>query len=134
MSESPSEPGHYADGRLWADDLAAVIEQTGLQSPVVVAWSYGGLVVSDYLRAYGDAGIAAINLVGAAVILKPPTFEHIGPGFLENAGDASESELATNIEAIQRSCGRAPSRSSTSPSGPRRCAGTWPCHRRCEAR
>ena len=102
LSESPSEPDRYADGRLWADDLAAVIEQTGLRSPVVVAWSYGGLVVTDYLRAYGDAGIAAINLVGAAVMLKPPTFEHVGPGFLENAGDASESDLATNIAAIQR--------------------------------
>jgi pimeloyl-ACP methyl ester carboxylesterase len=102
LSESPSEPEHYADGRLWADDLAAVIEQTGLRSPVVVAWSYGGLVVSDYLRAYGDTGIAAINFVGAAVMLKPPTFEHVGPGFLENAGDASESDLATNIAAIQR--------------------------------
>ena len=102
LSESPSDPGHYAGGRLWADDLAAVIEQTGLRSPVVVAWSYGGLVVSDYLHAYGDAGVAAINLVGAAVMLKPPTFEHVGPGFLENAGDASESDLATNITAIQR--------------------------------
>jgi non-heme chloroperoxidase len=102
LSESPSEPDQYADGRLWADDLAAVIDQTGLESPVVVAWSYGGLVVTDYLRAYGDAGIAAINLVGAAVMLKPPTFENVGPGFLENAGDASESDLATNIAAIQR--------------------------------
>jgi pimeloyl-ACP methyl ester carboxylesterase len=102
LSESPSEPEQYADERLWADDLAAVIEQTGLQSPVVVAWSYGGLVVTDYLRAYGDEGIAGINLVSAAVMLKPPTFEHIGPGFLENAGDASESDLATNIAAIQR--------------------------------
>jgi non-heme chloroperoxidase len=102
LSESPPEPAHYADGRLWGDDLAAVIEQTGLRSPVVVAWSYGGLVVSDYLRAYGDAAIAAINLVGAAVILKPPTFPHVGPGFLDNAGDASESDLATNIPAIQR--------------------------------
>ena len=102
LSESPSEPEQYADERLWADDLAAVIEQTGLQSPVVVAWSYGGLVVTDYLRAYGDTDIAAINLVGAAVMLKPPTFENVGPGFLENAGDASESDLATNIAAIQR--------------------------------
>src|SRR5262245_22300071 len=65
LSESPSDPDQYADGRLWADDLAAVIDQTGLQSPAVVAWSYGGLVLSDYLRIYGDAGIAAINLVGA---------------------------------------------------------------------
>jgi pimeloyl-ACP methyl ester carboxylesterase len=36
------------------------------------------------------------------VILKPPTFDRIGPGFLENAGEASASNLATNIAAIHR--------------------------------
>ena len=35
-------------------------------------------------------------------MLTPPTFDHIGPGFLANAGDASESDLGTNIGAIQR--------------------------------
>jgi non-heme chloroperoxidase len=102
LSEQPREPWHYTDERLWADDVAAVIEQTGLQRPLVVGWSYGGLLVSDYLRAYGDGALAGLNLVGAAVILKPPTFDHIGAGFLENAGAASASDLATNIGAIQR--------------------------------
>ena len=45
----------YVDAQLWADDLDAVIEQLLLDRPVLVAWSYGGFVVSDYLRAYGEA-------------------------------------------------------------------------------
>ena len=102
LSEKPQEPEHYADGELWADDVAAVIDQTELERPIVVAWSYGGFVVTDYLRAYGEGRLAAIDLVGAAVILKPPTFDRIGPGFLANANDACESDLATNIGAIQR--------------------------------
>jgi non-heme chloroperoxidase len=102
LSEQPREPRHYTDERLWAADVAAVIEQTGLRRPVVVAWSYGGFLVTDYLRAYGDSALAGLNLVGGAVILKSPTFEHIGPGFLENAGDASALDLATNIGAIER--------------------------------
>ena len=85
MSEKPLDPGGYADERLWADDLAAVIDQTGLERPVLVAWSYGGFVVTDYVRAHGEAGIAGIDLVGGAVLLTPPTFDHIGPGLLENA-------------------------------------------------
>ena len=85
-----------------ADDLAAVIEQTGLERPLVAAWSYGGFVVADYLRAYGDEAIAAINLVGAAVLLKPPGFDHLGPGLLENANAACASDLATNIAALRR--------------------------------
>ena len=50
MSEKPlGRRSTTRDGRLWADDLAAVIEQTGLERPVLVAWSYGGYVVTDYL-------------------------------------------------------------------------------------
>lgn len=102
MSDKPLDPGCYTDERLWADDLAAVIEHTGLERPVLVAWSYGGYIVADYIRAHGDAGIAGIDLVGGAVLLRAPTFDHIGPGFLNNAMDACASDLRTNIGAIRR--------------------------------
>lgn len=102
MSEKPLDAGCYRDERLWADDLAAVIEQTRLQQPVLVAWSYGGFIVADYLRAYGDAGIAGINLVGAGVLLRHPSFDHFGPGMLDNAQDACGPELRANIDAIRR--------------------------------
>jgi len=102
MSEKPLDPGCYADGRLWADDLASVIDQTHLERPVLVAWSYGGLITADYLRAHGEAGIAGIDLVGATVLLRPPTFDHIGPGLLENAQEACAPDLLTNIYAIRR--------------------------------
>ena len=102
MSEKPLDPRCYADERLWADDLAAVIDQTGLEHPVLVAWSYGGLIVADYLRAHGDDAIAGIDLVGASVLLRPPTFDHIGPGLLENAHDACLPDPRANIAAIRR--------------------------------
>ena len=69
---------------------------------MLVAWSYGGFIVADYVRAHGDAGIAGIDLVGAAVLLKPPTFDHLGPGLLENAQDACLPDLRANIAAIRR--------------------------------
>lgn len=72
MSEKPMDPESYRDPRLWADDLAAVIDQLGLDRPVLVAWSYGGFIVSDYVRAYGEDRIGGVNLVGGAVMLKPP--------------------------------------------------------------
>src|ERR1700751_3328757 len=102
LSEKPSKPERYADGQLWADDVAAVIDQTGLEQPTLVAWSYGGYIGADYRRAYGDTRIGAVNLVGAAVILKPPAFDHIGPGFLDNAPDMCVPDLATNIAATRR--------------------------------
>ncbi len=102
LSEKPPGPEHYADGQLWADDVAAVIDQSGLEQPVLVSWSYGGYVVADYLRAYGDAHIGGINLAGSATILRPPAFEHIGPGLLENARDMCVPDLFANIAATRR--------------------------------
>lgn len=101
MSEKPLDAGRYVDARLWADDVAAVIDRLGLNRPLLVAWSYGGYVVTDYVAAYGEAAIAGLELVGAAVV-RTSSFEHIGPGLLENAGDACEADLPTNIAAMVR--------------------------------
>ena len=102
LSDKPLGPEYYASGQLWADDVAAVIDQTSLEQPVLVAWSYGGYIVADYLRAYGDADIGGINLVGAAAFLRPPVFDHIGPGLLENAQDMCAPDLFANIAATRR--------------------------------
>jgi non-heme chloroperoxidase len=102
MSDKPLAADHYLDAQLWADDLAAVIRQTGVERSVLVAWSYGGLIVADYIRAYGEQRIAGVNLVGSAVVMKPPAFDHIGPGLLENAEGACAPDLGANIDAIQR--------------------------------
>jgi pimeloyl-ACP methyl ester carboxylesterase len=99
LSEKPVGAEHYTDGRRWADDIASVLEQTGLTRPVVVAWSYGGLVVCDYLRAHGDHRVAGIQLVAGAVEMTK-SFHHIGPGLLENARGACSSDLAMNIVAV----------------------------------
>jgi len=101
MSEKPLEAESYVDARHWADDLNAVIVQLELDRPVLVGWSYGGYVVTDYVAAYGDAAIAGIDLVGGAV-LRTPSFEHIGPGLLENAGDACGPDLRASIAAMVR--------------------------------
>jgi non-heme chloroperoxidase len=101
MSDKPPDAEQYVDARRWAEDVNAVIDQLELDRPVLVGWSYGGFVVTDYLRAYGEDGIAGVNLVGGAVLLTP-AFDHIGPGFLKNAPDACSPDLPTNVAAIQR--------------------------------
>jgi len=80
MSEAPLEPGHYTDGKLWAADLAAVIEHLGLDRPVLVGWSYGPFVMCDYIREYGQDRIAAMNFAGGATKLGESAFgTFIGP-------------------------------------------------------
>jgi pimeloyl-ACP methyl ester carboxylesterase len=63
-SDKPAQPEAYADGARWADDLAAVIEQTGSRA-ILVGWSFGGLVIGHYLRHHGAGAVAGINLVDA---------------------------------------------------------------------
>jgi non-heme chloroperoxidase len=102
MSAAPLEPEHYTDGALWADDLAAVIEQLGLERPVLVGWSYGGFIICDYLRAHGQDRIAAIDFAGAVVTLGEAAFGTlIGPGFLDHFPAATADDLPTNIQAIR---------------------------------
>ena len=69
MSEAPPGPGPYTDATLWADDLAAIIGRLGLERAVLVGWSYGAFVICDYLRAYGQDRVAAVNFVEGAVKL-----------------------------------------------------------------
>jgi pimeloyl-ACP methyl ester carboxylesterase len=103
MSEAPLEAEHYTDGALWADDLAAIIEQLRLDRPVLVGWSYGGLVVCDYVRVHGDEQIAAIDFVGGTVTLGPAAFGTlIGPGFVDPFAQATADDLPSNIAAMRR--------------------------------
>jgi non-heme chloroperoxidase len=102
MSEAPLGPEHYTDSKLWADDVAAIIEQLRLDRPVLVGWSYGGFIICDYVRAHGQDRIGAVDLVAGAVTLGPAAFGTlIGPGFLDHFADATADDLPTNIRAIR---------------------------------
>jgi non-heme chloroperoxidase len=102
MSEAPLESEHYTSGELWADDVAAIIDQVGLDRPVLVGWSYGAFVICDYLRTYGQDRIAAIDFVEGAVKLGEAAFGTlIGPAFLDNFADATADDLPTNIRGIR---------------------------------
>jgi len=59
-------PAHgYDDPRAWADDLHSVLRALGGGPAVLVGWSYGGLVIADYLGRYGGAATAGVLLTGA---------------------------------------------------------------------
>jgi non-heme chloroperoxidase len=102
MSEAPLAPEHYAEGELWADDVAAIVEQLQLDRPVLVGWSYGAFVICDYVRKYGQDQIAAIDFVEGAAKLGEAAFGTlIGPGFLDHFVGATADDLPTNIAAMR---------------------------------
>ncbi|KQU65920.1 MULTISPECIES: alpha/beta fold hydrolase [unclassified Rhizobacter] len=58
QSGRPSAPQMYTDGLRWADDLDAVIRKSRPGRPMLVGWSLGAAVISNYLAKYGDADSA----------------------------------------------------------------------------
>ncbi|MCE6995837.1 alpha/beta hydrolase [Saccharothrix sp. S26] len=60
----------YRESVAWAADLKAVLDHVG-RSAVLVGWSYGGLVIADYLRVHGTVGVDGVVLVGAITEIGP---------------------------------------------------------------
>jgi non-heme chloroperoxidase len=102
MSEAPLEPENYTADELWADDVAAIVDELRLDRPVLVGWSYGAFVISDYVRVHGQDRITAINFVEGVTKLGEAAFGTlIGPGFLDHFVDATADDLPTNIRAMR---------------------------------
>jgi non-heme chloroperoxidase len=106
LSDKPLEG--YADSRLWADDVNAAIQALSLDQPILCGWSYGPLVILDYIRHYGEDGISGVNFVGAitklgsdeAVAVITSEFLRLIPGFFATDVEAS----VRSLESLVRLC------------------------------
>ena len=78
MSEAPAGHAAYNDSRIHAEDIAAVLATLDLVHPVVVAWSFGGIVLGDFLRHHGDSHLGGI-LFAAPSIAQGQTRPHPTP-------------------------------------------------------
>lgn len=67
------DPGTgYDDPKAWAGDVAAVLAAEGIESgAVLLGWSYGGIVATDYLATYGTGAVAAAIYCGAPASIGP---------------------------------------------------------------
>jgi non-heme chloroperoxidase len=98
----------YDDSRLWADDVAATLRELDLVRPVISGWSYGPLVILDYIRHYGEDAIGGIQFVSAisklgseaATAVIAPEFLALIPGFFSS--DAEES--VRSLDSLLRMC------------------------------
>lgn len=100
QSEKPDDMAAYQDGQHWADDIAAVIKQLDLHKPVLVGWSYGGLIMLDYCQRYGCDDISGINFVAAAV--RRVTDSNAPPPTIAKAmADLLSEHLLTRISATR---------------------------------
>ena len=90
----------YRDSARWASDVAALVESVG-SAPVLVGWSYGGLVVTDYIRHHGTSAIAGIVLVGAITeIGRGHPGGHVGPAMREALPAALSEDPDVAVPAL----------------------------------
>jgi pimeloyl-ACP methyl ester carboxylesterase len=93
----------YGDSRVWADDVDAVIRELDLVQPILCGWSYGPLVILDYIRHYGDGAIGGIHFVDGitklgsdeAVSVLAPDFLALVPGFFSSDVEESVRSLSS---------------------------------------
>lgn len=93
-SDQPSDPVAYQGSRVWADDIATVLDAMRLERPVLVGWSMGGRVIRQYLMTHGDGRLAGLNFVASQVV-EDPRFR--GPGAPKPVPEGQP--LAEQIEA-----------------------------------
>ena len=106
LSDKPR--GGYADSKAWADDVNSAVRALKLDRPILCGWSYGPLVILDYVRHYGEEEIGGIHFVGGitklgsdeALSVLTPEFLGLVPGFF--SADASES--VSSLESLLRMC------------------------------
>lgn len=98
-SDKPEDLEAY--GARLGHDLDAVIRGLSLQRPVLAAWSYGGAMMGDYLRAHGDEHVGGVFLIAASVCIGRSAREFFGPGMMDHVRGLIAAEPAV-YEAAAR--------------------------------
>jgi pimeloyl-ACP methyl ester carboxylesterase len=103
LSDRPA--AGYDDSKLWADDIDAVIRELSLDRPILSGWSYGPLVILDYVRHYGESRIGGVHFVdgisklgsAAALSVLTPEMLAIVPGLFSTDAETSVSGLQSLV-------------------------------------
>ena len=102
LSDKPRDA--YHDPALWAQDVHAVISALGLHQPILVGWSYGGVIMSDYISVFGDDAIAGTYWVGALSRLGEPLMQagFLGADFVSLAPGFFSDNVNESVTALRR--------------------------------
>jgi non-heme chloroperoxidase len=103
-SDKPNVATLYSDGKKWGEDLDTVIRDSKLKKPIVVGWSLGGYIISNYLSIYGDKKISGIVFVDAVMKMKPEYFTKDNMSFIAPLSATDLQVRALGIRNFLRAC------------------------------
>ncbi len=108
-SGKPTDPAAYREACRWAEDMRAIQSALNLARPVLVAWSFGGLVAMHYVRCVGTESLSGIVLVataGGRLVTTPAAAPSEG---VRRAGaaarDMSSQDLRNNLRGARSFAG-----------------------------
>jgi non-heme chloroperoxidase len=98
----------YDHSQNWANDIQAVIQSLDLIRPILIGWSYGGPIVCDYLRHYGEDFISGVHFVDAGTLAGTkeanrffsPERHMIHKGFISNDAETCSKSLADFVRLL----------------------------------
>lgn len=92
----------YDDSKMWAGDVEAVLAAESITADaVLLGWSYGGLVLCDYLAEHGTSAVAGIVLVGAITSIgRGERGGRVGSAMRAAVPDAMSEEPRVAIKAL----------------------------------
>jgi pimeloyl-ACP methyl ester carboxylesterase len=102
-SDKPMQARYYRETPRWADEVRSVIETLALERPVIVAWSYAGRVILDYLSVYGTQALGGLVMVSAASTAGPQVTGPAGV-LLDRMGDRDPAVASEATRAFLAAC------------------------------
>jgi len=100
LSDKPRDA--YSDSKLWADDVHAVLQALGLRQAVLTGWSYGPLLILDYIRHYGEDAIGGIHFVGGISKLgSEAALSVLSAEFLGNVPGLLSTDVEESVHALE---------------------------------
>ncbi|NMO50093.1 alpha/beta hydrolase [Actinoplanes sp. TBRC 11911] len=98
---SARPPDGYGDSDRWADDVNAVLAELDLERPILCGWSYGGIVIGDYLRSYGAGALGGVVLVAATSRMGDSAMRFLGPEFAGCLPGLLATDVAESMRAVE---------------------------------
>lgn len=100
-SGKPWDVEAYNQACIWADDIDAVLQATGMKKPILVGWSRGGLIAMHYVRCRGTENISGIAMVASRGRLVSVPVTPSGSPARQSQDLLEEQDIDANMEGAE---------------------------------
>lgn len=105
ISDKPEGEDAYSDPELWAADIAAVVDELGLDTLFLVGWSAGAEWICDYLRVHGEDNVAGVHMISPRIAIQDEDLtEKISEGMLDliQSGVFASNDVEESMAGLEQ--------------------------------